>query len=182
MPEFIHFSKFCEVTYPIGIYYGETSRFVVEAANMIHKTFPEGELVLVVRGHSGSILAGGIALILSSLDRYVKISISRKAESCHGSNLEGLPSLTESHIIVVDDFVASGRTIGKILGDLKSIYDDSKKFDMLCVANAWDKSMIYGKDINDYYALYAPILKNFTFVLCNSPQLKDLMYSDLNII
>lgn len=178
MPEFIHFPNFCEVTYPIGQYYGETSKFVEEAANMIHKTFPEGELILVVRGHSGSILAGGIALILSSLDRYVKISISRKAESCHGHNLEGLPSLTESRIIVVDDFVASGRTIGKILGDLKSRYDNSKKFDMLCVANAWDKSMIYGKNINEYYTIYGPLLKNFKLVLCNSPQLRDLNYME----
>lgn len=179
MPEFIYFPNFCEVTYPIGLYYGETSRFVEEAANMIHKTFPEGELVLVVRGHSGSIIAGGIALILSSLDRYVKISISRKAESCHGFNLEGLPSLVDSHIIIVDDFVASGKTIWKIIGDLKNIYDDSRKFDMLCVANAWDKSMIYGKDINEYYTLYGPLLKNFTFILCNSPKLKDLKYSEI---
>lgn len=176
MPEFIHFPKFCEVTYPIGLYYGETSRFVEEAANMIHKTFPEGELVLVVRGHSGSIIAGGIALILSSLDRYVKISISRKAESCHGSNLEGLPNLVDSHIIIVDDFVASGKTVGKILADLRSIYDDSRKFDMLCVANAWDKSVIYEEDANPYCTIYKPIVENFKFVLCNSPQLRDLNY------
>lgn len=176
MPEFIHFPKFCEVTYPIGLYYGETSKFVEEAANMIHKTFPEGELVLVVRGHSGSIIAGGIALILSSLDRYMKISISRKAESCHGSNLEGLPSLVDSHIIIVDDFVASGKTVGKILGDLRSIYDDSRKFDMLCVANAWDKSVIYKEDANPYYTIYKPIVENFKFVLCNSPQLRDSNY------
>lgn len=178
MPEFIHFPKFCEVTYPIGLYYGETSKFVEEAANMIHNIFPEGDLVLVVRGHSGSIIAGGIALILSSLDRYVKISISRKAESCHGSNLEGLPSLVDSHIIIVDDFVASGKTVGKILGDLRGIYDDSRKFDMLCVANAWDKSVIYGEDANPYCTIYKPILENFKFVLCNSPQLRDLNYTE----
>lgn len=52
--------------------------YIREAASSIDKVFPTGKLILVVRGHSGSILAGGIAYILKRKDRDVLISVSRK--------------------------------------------------------------------------------------------------------
>lgn len=62
-------------------------------------------------------------------DRDVLISVSRKAESTHGDNLEGISSYSvsgDTHIIVVDDFVQTGETIEAILKDLTERIEDMK--------------------------------------------------------
>ena len=76
--------------YPVGQYFSSDNfDYIRKAASSINKVFPTGKLILVVRGHSGSILAGGIVYILKRKDRDVLISVSRKSESTHGDNLEG---------------------------------------------------------------------------------------------
>ena len=113
---------------------------------------------MVVRGHSGSILAGGIAYILKRKDREVLISVSRKAESTHGCNLEGLPSYIpdDTHIIIVDDFVETGKTIDAILKDLTERIENIEVFDMLCVANHWN-------EVDEKFN------SHFKYILCNRP-------------
>lgn len=93
MAEFVYFRNACSMHYPVGQYFSSDNfDYIREAASSINKVFPTGKLILVVRGHSGSILAGGIAYIyiLKRKDRDVLISVSRKSESTHGDNLEGV--------------------------------------------------------------------------------------------
>ena len=90
MAKFVYFRKDCSISYPVGQFFSSGFDYIREAASSINKIFPTGKLILVVRGHSGSILAGGIAYILRREGRAVLISVSRKAESTHGDNLVGI--------------------------------------------------------------------------------------------
>lgn len=141
MAKFVYFRNNCEILYPVGQYYSDNFDYIREASSSINKVFPTGKLILVVRGHSGSILAGGIAYILKRKGREVLISVSRKAEPTHGENLEGISSNVsdDTHIIVVDDFVQTGETIEAILKDLTERIKNMKVFDMLCISNHWDE-------------------------------------------
>ena len=177
MAKFVYFKNDCAIRYSVGQYFSLGNfNYIREAAYSINKVFPTGKLILVVRGHSGSILAGGIAYILKRKDRDVLISVSRKTVSTHGVNLEGIPSCTASdntHIIVVDDFVDTGKTIETILKDLTGRIKDIKVFDMLCVANNWDEGDLTEKGgkrgTNRYWEANKRIASHFKYILCNKP-------------
>lgn len=158
MAKLVYFRNDCSLSYPVGEFFYLSFNYIKEAAYSINKIFPKGKFILVVRGHSGSILAGGIAYILKRKDRKVLISISRKAESTHGCNLEGLPSYipNDTHIIIVDDFVVTGETIDTILKDLTEIIENKEVFDMLCVSNHW-------KEADEKFD------SRFKYILCNRP-------------
>lgn len=165
MAKFVYFKKECGIEYPTGQYFSDNFSYIREAASSINKVFPTGKLILVVRGHSGSILAGGIAYILKRKGRDVLISVSRKAESSHGSNLEGISYdvLNNTHIIIVDDFVSTGETIRAILKDLTERIENVKVFDMLCISNSWNEQDLIRKEAYEEIASY------FKYILCNRP-------------
>lgn len=165
MAQFVYLKHACEVWYPVGMYYSENFDYVRDTARAIHNTFPKGRLILVVRGHSGSILAGGIAYLLKRRGRDVMVSVSRKSEPTHGSNLEGLHKNLEgdNHIIVVDDFVQSGETVLAIISDLISRLECTY-FDMLCVANHWDD-----RDFTEEGGSNKEIASHFEYICCNKP-------------
>ena len=173
MAEFVYFKNACRMWYPVGQYFSSDNfGYIREAASSINKVFPTGKLILVVRGHSGSILAGSIAYILKRKGREVLISVSRKAESTHGDNLEGISSYTvssDTHIIVVDDFVQTGETIEAILKDLTERIEDMKVFDMLCVANHWDEGDLTDeggkRGTNRYWEANRRIASHFEYIL-----------------
>ena len=171
----MYFRNNCSVSYPVGQFFFSSFDYIREAAFSINKILPTGKLVLVVRGHSGSILAGGIAYILKRKGREVLISVSRKAESTHGDNLEGIPSEVsdDTHIIIVDDFIETGETIEAILKDLTERIGDMEVFDMLCVANHWDEGDLTKKGgkagINKYWETNKRIASHFEYILCNRP-------------
>lgn len=176
MAKFIYFKNNCRMLYPVGLYFSlDNFNYIREAASSINKVFPTGKLILVVRGHSGSILAGGIAYILKRKDRDVLISVSRKSKSTHGINLEGISSFIpdDTHIIVVDDFVDTGNTIETILKDLTGKIEGMKVFDMLCVANNWDEGDLTEKGgnrgINRHWKANKKIASHFEYILCNRP-------------
>lgn len=175
MAKLVYFRDNCSLSYPVGEFFFSSFDYIREAASSINKVFPTGKLILVVRGHSGSILAGGIAYILKRKGREILISVSRKAEFTHGCNLEGLPSYipNDTHIIVVDDFVQTGETIKTILKDLTERIKNMKVFDMLCVANHWDEGDLTkegGKaGINKYWEANKRIASYFEYILCNRP-------------
>ena len=176
MAKFIYFRNNCEIVYPVGQYYSSDSFYYIkEAASSINKVFPTGKLILVVRGHSGSILAGSIAYILKRKGREVLISVSRKTESTHGKNLEGISSNVsdDTHIIVVDDFVQTGATIEAILKDLTERIKNMKVFDMLCIANHWGEDDLTEegreKVTNRYWEANKRIASHFGYILCNRP-------------
>ena len=149
--------------------------YIREAASSVNKVLPTSKLIIVVRCHSGSILAGSIAYILKRKGREVLISVSRKAESTHGDNLEGISSNVsdDTHIIVVDDFVQTGETIEAILKDLTERIKNMKVFDMLCVANSWDKGDFTEeggeRGTNRYWEVNKRIASHFEYILCNRP-------------
>ena len=175
MAKFMYFRNNCSVSYPVGQFFFSSFDYIREAAFSINKILPTGKLVLVVRGHSGSILAGGIAYILKRKGREVLISVSRKAESTHGDNLEGIPSEVsdDTHIIIVDDFIETGETIEAILKDLTERIGDMEVFDMLCVATHWDEGDLTKKGgkagINKYWKANKRIASHFEYILCNRP-------------
>ena len=176
MAKFVYFKNACRMYYPIGQYFSSDNfDYIREAASSINKVFPTGKLILVVRGHSGSILAGSIAYILKRKGREVLISVSRKAESTHGDNLEGISSNVsdDTHIIVVDDFVQTGETIEAILKDLTERIKNMKVFDMLCVANSWDRGDFTEeggeRGTNRYWEVNKRIASHFEYILCNRP-------------
>ena len=176
MAKFVYFKNACRMYYPIGQYFSSDNfDYIREAASSINKVFPTGKLILVVRGHSGSILAGSIAYILKRKGREVLISVSRKAESTHGDNLEGISSNVsdDTHIIVVDDFVQTGETIEAILKDLTERIKNMKVFDMLCVANGWDEGDFTEeggeRGTNRYWEVNKRIASHFEYILCNRP-------------
>ena len=176
MAKFVYFKNACKMYYPIGQYFSSDNfDYIREAASSINKVFPTGKLILVVRGHSGSILAGSIAYILKRKGREVLISVSRKAESTHGDNLEGISSNVsdDTHIIVVDDFVQTGETIEAILKDLTERIKNMKVFDMICVANGWDKGDLTEgggeRGTNRYWEVNKRIASHFEYILCNRP-------------
>lgn len=176
MTKFVYFKNACSMWYPVGAYFSSSNfNYIREAASSINKVFPTDKLILVVRGHSGSILAGGIAYILKRKGRDVLISVSRKKESTHGENLEGISSSMprDTHIIVIDDFVQTGETIEAILKDLTERLEDMKVFDMLCVANHWDKDDLTKKGgergTNKYWKANKGIASHFEYILCNRP-------------
>ena len=176
MAEFVYFKNTCRILYPVGQHFSLGNfNYIREAASSINKIFPTGKLILVVRGHSGSILAGGIAYILKRKDRDVLISVSRKTESTHGVNLEGISSFIpfDTHIIVVDDFVDTGETIETILKDLIKRIEGMEVFDMLCIANCWDEGDLIEKGgkrgINKCWKANKRIASHFEYILCNRP-------------
>ena len=176
MAKFVYFKNACKMYYPIGQYFSSDNfDYIREAASSINKVFPTGKLILVVRGHSGSILAGSIAYILKRKGREVLISVSRKAESTHGENLEGISSNVsdDTHIIVVDDFVQTGETIEAILKDLTERIKNMKVFDTLCVANGWDEGDFTEeggeRGTNRYWEVNKRIASHFEYILCNRP-------------
>ena len=158
MAKLVYFRDDCSLSYPVGEFFYLSFNYIREAAYSINKIFPKGKFILVVRGHSGSILAGGIAYLLKRKDRKVLISVSRKAEPTHGCNLEGLPSYipNDTHIIIVDDFVKTGETIDTILKDLTERIENIEVFDMLCVANYWN-------EVDEKFD------SHFKYILCNRP-------------
>ena len=167
MAKFVYFRNACKMYYPVGQYFSSDNfDYIREAASSINKVFPTGKLILVVRGHSGSILAGSIAYILKRKGREVLISVSRKAESTHGENLEGIPSNVsdDTHIIVVDDFIQTGETIEAILKDLTERIKNIKVFDMLCIANHWGED-----NLTEEGTASKRIASHFEYILCNRP-------------
>lgn len=166
--ELIYFKSECGVIYPVGDEYSDTTYYYVrEIARIINKTFPEGNIILVVRGTSGTILAGGVAYLLSRKGRNVTITISRKfGEVSHSHSLANLYSDIEGKFIVLDDFISSGETVDYIIKDLRR-QRPCLQLDMLCVSNHWDYS-----DSNKNIRVQN-LLQNFKYVCCNKLIKKD---------
>lgn len=170
LPKFVYFKNYSFIDYPTGkmFSYPHTITYHVKSiANYVNKLLPTGKLILVARGHSGSILAGAVGYLLCRKKREVIISISRKKEHTHGQNLEGIPNFesTNAHIIVIDDFVCSGNTIKCILKDLDKKILLTKKFDILCVCNEWNEATL-----KQSHPVIRKIVSRFNYIICNDPK------------
>lgn len=169
MSQFIHFKHDYTLLYPVGSYYLDDSyKYIKEIAKIIHKTFSKKDrIILIARGHSGSILAGGIAYSLEEKGRKVEISVSRKSENSHGSNFSGVHrNLKNSRIVVIDDFIESGETISIILKDLSDRLGYSC-FDMLCLSNHLDDCT---DDWKFSFVSMNYLKSSFKYICCNKPK------------
>lgn len=75
----------------------------------------------------------------------IKIYISRKEfEKSHSNNLEDLDTIDVSNtcIIVIDDFLDSGSTLKSILEDIDKTLNINQNLDMLCISNIISKKII----------------------------------------
>lgn len=168
MKKFVYLKEKQAPAYPTGRRFSlDDFYYIRETARVINEVFPKDKILLVVRGHSGSILAGGIAYLLTRKGMDVVIAISRKVENSHSRSLEGVTIHKEdSKIIIIDDFIESGDTIYNIINDLKQIKNIGH-FDMLCVSNHWDEKRI---EKSKHQEIYEDIISHFDYICCNEPK------------
>lgn len=166
---FIYFEKEANCDYPIGREFNDNFDYIREVAKTLHNIIDKRkDIALVCRGTSGCILSGAIGYILKKRGRKVTIVISRKTQNTHGDNMEGWDIILNNAIpIVIDDFIASGDTIGEILKDL----DDLVSLDIypfLCVANCLNETRVDDKK-NTFIKFYE-VMNRFETIICNSPK------------
>jgi len=103
----------------------------------------ETHVTLVGRGSSGAILAGIIApKILSQTDYIVNIYIIKKdGEKSHYKNPP--ENISNSVVIVVDDFISSGETMNLIQLHLDKLLMYNKQIDIVCVSGDITPSALY---------------------------------------
>lgn len=168
MKKFVYLKNSHSPGYPTGKLFSTDDFYYIRAtAEAINRVFPKDKILLVVRGHSGSILAGGIAYLLARKGNYVIISVSRKAENSHSNSLDGVAiHKGDSKIVIIDDFIDSGDTIYNIINDLKQI-ENISHYDMLCISNHWDEERI---EESKHQEVYEDIISHFDYICCNEPK------------
>lgn len=136
------------MAYPIGNYLTHNMMYIEDMVDWILILLQEfysdeTHITLVGRGSSGAILAGIIApKILSQTDYTVNIYIMKK----HGENSHyKLPpeNISNSVIIVIDDFISSGETMSLIQLHLDNILTNNKQIDIVCVSGDITPSALY---------------------------------------
>lgn len=122
VPKFIHFDHFINVRYPFGVHWKHS--YIQQSAEAISNTYKEDieegtSITFVARGTSGAMIAGAMLNELHNINPTAKtyILIVRKEEdtSAHCSSLMGIGDVGATRFIVVDDFIASGKTIEAII-------------------------------------------------------------------
>lgn len=168
MKKFVYLKNRHFPSYPTGKLFSTDDFYYIRAtAEAINRVFPKDKILLVVRGHSGSVLAGGIAYLLTRKGSDVIISVSRKVETSHSCNLDGMPlDIGDFKIIIIDDFIESGDTIYNIINDLKQI-ENIGHYDMLCISNRWDEEVIEEHKNKEFYE---DIISHFDYICCNEPK------------
>lgn len=157
----IHFDRECDTEYSVGARFHTNLNYIKEAARSIHNLVKAKEsIILVCRGTSGTILAGGVGYILEKRGHVVTISVSRKGISHHDYNMSGLSN--GGTIVVIDDFISSGTTIELILKDL-DLNVQVPVYPILCVSNFYNEDYVNSR-IPDSIS---KILSRFNTVLCN---------------
>lgn len=172
MIKFKYFETTLKVRYPTGDHFStniyDYCRGIVD---ILRDLYPREDIILVGRGHSGSIIAGaiGYGLLACNPRRYINIYNVRKTREDSHANLYSSNIFKtiddDTRIVIVDDFIDTGRTLKEIIKDLKS-HLNSRTFDVLCVGNYLDEKNFNGEE--EY-----PCLKNFSkcfeYVICNKP-------------
>lgn len=183
VPKFIHLDHFIEVDYPFGVYWRHS--YIQQSAKAIFNTYKEDieegtSITFVARGTSGAMIAGAMLNELHNIDPTTKtyILIVRKVEdtSAHCSSLRGIDDVGTTRFIVVDDFIASGKTIEAVIQALDSYlgmsYHPSDKYDMLCVSNFIDAKALKKNSCDDYRK-WKGICSRFKYVVCCPEPEKD---------
>lgn len=184
VPKFIHLDHFIDVVYPFGVHWKHS--YIQQSAEAIFNTYKEDieegtSITFIARGTSGAMIAGAMLNELHNINPTIKtyILIVRKEEdtNAHCSSLRGIDDVGTTRFIVVDDFIASGKTIEAIIQELdmyfdKVIYSPINKYDMLCVSNFIDAKALKKNSCNDYRK-WKGICSRFKYVICCPNPEKD---------
>ena len=176
VPKFIYLDHFIVVEYPFGVHWKHS--YIQQSAEAIFNTYKEDiekgtSITFVVRGTSGAMIAGAMLNELHNINPTTKtyILIVRKGEdiSAHCPSLKGINEVGTTRFIVVDDFIASGKTIKAIIQDLDKqlgrIYHPSNKYDMLCISNFIEAKTLKKSQYHNYKK-WKEICSRFKYVVC----------------
>ena len=183
VPNFIYLDHFITVEYPFGVHWKHS--YIQQCAEAIFNTYKEDidegtSITFVVRGTSGAMIAGAILNQLNNINPTTKtyILVVRKKEdiSGHCPSLRGIEETDATRFVVVDDFIASGKTIEAIIRALDMhfmgvVCPSTKKYDMLCISNFIDVKALKKNSCDDYRK-WKGICSRFKYVVC-SPELKE---------
>lgn len=172
IPKFMHLDRFINVQYPFGVYWRD--EYIKQSARAIYNTYRNDiyngyTITFVARGTSGAMIAGAMLNELKHIEGSTKVCIlivRKDRDDAHSISLQGIDKIGLSKIIVIDDFIDSGDTINAILKELDSMLNYMfPKYDMLCVSNYIDASMLK-KNKNDNYRKWKEICSRFEYVVC----------------
>ena len=142
MNKFLKFNVLVDICYPVGTDPRGIHRYCLCATRKIVQRFrlsKKEDILLVVRGSSGTILAGGILQMMAIYypDIECKITVSRKSKA-HSKSLYSYYGYSKTFVVVVDDFMETGNTILNIIKDLDYNSDcTALNYDLLVIANTY---------------------------------------------
>ena len=177
VPKFIHLDHFINVEYPFGVHWKHS--YIQQSAEAIFNTYKEDieegtSITFVARGTSGAMIAGAMLNELHNINPTTKtyILIVRKEEdtSAHCPSLKGITEIGTTRFIVVDDFIASGKTIEAIIRELDRYFmgvvcPSTNKYDMLCISNFIDAKALKKNSCDDYRK-WKGICSRFKYIVC----------------
>ena len=174
--EFIHPDHFINVEYPFGVHWKHS--YIQQSAEAIFKTYKEDieegtGITFVARGTSGAMIAGAMLNELHNINLTAKtcILIVRKDSdtSAHCSSLRGIDEVGTTRFTVVDDFIASGKTIEAVIQESDKYFEiiphSSNKYDMLCISNFVSAETLKKNSYSDYRK-WKGICSRFEYAVC----------------
>lgn len=168
----VFFAQKTNVEYPVGGSFNQNTGYIKACAESIKQTFPNRNIALICRGTSGTIIAGGVGLLLKDSGVNVTIVVSRKSseDSHEYGRLTGMSTaISEKYaLVVIDDFMMDGDTIRKILQDIDHKFSDCEEvriLDALCIANFIPPNC-------DIDRSWVDNLKRFNYIICNRKSVK----------
>lgn len=155
-----------KIIYPTGECIVEVQEVIEAMAHEIDNLLDDKNryILFLCRGVSGHILAGGVAGALYRKGyKEMSIHISRKTANCH-STTRRVCHIENNKIttIVIDDFIARGDTVNKIIEEFNHYYSDIAKLDILCTTNI----MTTNESLNN--PIIRDLRSNFKYHICCS--------------
>ena len=114
--------KLREMNYPIGPNIKVNLPIINNMYRYIKEKFPEGTITIWCRGSSGAIIAGIISSIIISRSNFkVEVChVKKEKEDSHSYQSIYFDSYNNYVEIIVDDFIASGKTVEAIIEKMNS--------------------------------------------------------------
>lgn len=106
----------------------------MKMARIINTNYKDKTINLFCRGSSGAIIAG---IISTKVKNCNIVHIKKEGEESHGESRYS----SAGYNIIVDDFIATGTTVFKIIEDSKNLYN-VKQFDAIIVSSNVKKYIV----------------------------------------
>ena len=135
-----------EMQYPIGTHIMNNIETINDMADSIYLVMSEyydlphiDNVIIFCRGSSGAIISGIVSAQLSKLlperTNLIIHHVKKEGETSHASGFVDSAQFRRSITIIVDDFIATGRTIRSILEYIHDRRPD-QIIDILCVSGS----------------------------------------------